>query len=117
MTIQNEKDEKTMPLKALETLAVLIREERRTKSAEPPQGSPYETLAKPTREKKYTESSEKSSVDTKPGTFHIVDMTDQHVGKSLIITGAEPPEKQPIPAEPEGAPRKSIEATEESPEK
>ena len=69
------------------------------------------------REKKSTESREKSSEDTRTHTYHIVDMTDQHVGESLIITGAEPPEKQPITAEPEGAPRKSIAGTEEPPEK
>jgi len=45
-------------------------------------------------EEKATESSEKSSEDTKPDTYHIVDTTDQHVGESLIITGAtKPPEK------------------------
>lgn len=108
-----------MPLKALETLAVLIREKRRTKSAEPPQGSPYETLAKPTREKKPTESSEKSSVDTKPGTFHIVDVTGQHVGESVIITGAtKPPKKSVTPDQIEDAVRNATEnATDKPPEK
>ena len=72
----------------------------------------------PEREKKPTGSPEKSSEDATTHTYHIVDVTDQHVGKSLIITGAEPPEKQPILAEPEGAPRKGIiAATEESPGK
>jgi hypothetical protein len=74
-------------------------------------------LLAPEREKKAADSSEKSSEDTRTHTYHIVDVTDQHVGKSLIITGAEPPEKQPITAEPEGAPRKSIAATEKPPEK
>ena len=78
--------------------------------------SSVEFIGTGTREEA-ADSSEKSSEDTRTHTYHIVDVTDQHVGKSLIITGAEPPEKQPITAEPEGAPRKSIAATEKPPEK
>ena len=52
------------------------------------------------REKKAADSPEKSSEDTRTHTYHIVDMTDQHVGESLIITGAAPPEKQPTTVEP-----------------
>jgi len=42
-------------------------------------------------EEKAAESSEKSSGDTKSDTCYIEDVTDQHVGESLIITGATKP--------------------------
>lgn len=46
------------------------------------------------QEKRRTESSETSSEAMKPPAFHIVDTTEQSIGKSLIITGAKkPPEK------------------------
>ena len=57
-----------MPLEALETLAALIQEKNRTKST----GTSPET----------TDAS------------HIVDITEQYVGKSLIISGAVLPVKQ-----------------------
>jgi hypothetical protein len=60
------------------------------------------------REKKSAGSSEKSSEDTRTHTYHIVDMTDQHVGESLIITGAELPNNQPIAVEPGEAPGTGI---------
>lgn len=75
-------------------------------------------LLGPTPEKKPTESTEGSSEDTKPRTSHIVDITDQYAGKSLIITGAPPPNKSLTPAEREEALRKTMEtATEKPPEK
>jgi hypothetical protein len=46
------------------------------------------------REKKAAESSEKLSGDTKPGKYYIEDVIDQHVGESLIITGAPPNNQQ-----------------------
>jgi hypothetical protein len=49
---------------------------------------------------------------------HIVDTTDQFVGKSLIITGAAVPKKPLTPSEAEEALRKAMEtATEKPPEK
>ena len=59
---------------------------------------PLEVLLKllaPEREKKAAQASEKPSEDGNTGTFHIEDVTDQYVGKSLIITGAAPPNNQP----------------------
>jgi hypothetical protein len=84
------------------------------------QGSiPLEALALlsgPIPEKKPTKYAEASSEDTKPRTSHIVDITDQFLGKSLIITGARPPKK--TPAEREESLRKATEtATEKPPEK
>jgi len=58
---------KPMPLEALETLSAL------------------------TREKNPLDSTETSSASMKGTGSHIVDTTDQFVGKSLIITGATPP--------------------------
>jgi hypothetical protein len=44
-------------------------------------------------EKKPTESTEKSSEIRSPATYHIVDTTEESVGKSIIITGVAPPKK------------------------
>ena len=59
--------------------------------------APLEVLANllaQTREKKPTESAETSSAGMKRTGSHIVDITDQYVGKSLIISEAAPPKKQ-----------------------
>jgi len=81
-----------IPLEALETLSALIQEKKRSKS------------------------SGTSSEETKPGTSHIVDITDQFVGKSLIITGVTPPKKPLTPAEREEALRKAKETATEKPQ-
>jgi hypothetical protein len=92
MTIQNKNDKEAMPLEALETLAALIQDKNRTKST----GTSPETT----------------------DTSHIVDITEQYVGKSLIITGAELPNNQPIVVEPGEAPGTGIiTATEKPPRK
>jgi hypothetical protein len=72
------------------------------------------------REKKSTESAEKSSEDTNPGTYHIVDIADHYMGKSLIITGIStggPTPRKLFGPEGEKAPREDMEtATEKPPE-
>jgi hypothetical protein len=69
-------------------------------------------------EKKPKESTKTPSAAKKRTGSHITDMTDQFVGKSLIITGAAPPKKPLTPAEREEALRKTMEtATEKPPEK
>ena len=71
------------------------------------------------REKKAAASSEKPSENRNRGTFHIEDVTGQHVGESLIITGAtKPPKKSVTPDQTEDAVRNVTEnATDKPPEK
>jgi hypothetical protein len=61
-------------------------------------------------------TTEPLSTDTKLDTNHIVDITDQYVGKSLIITGAARPKKPLTPAEREEALRKAMKTATEKPE-
>jgi hypothetical protein len=58
-----------------------------------------ERLTGPTQEKKSTESNELSSAATKRSGRHIVDITDQFVGKSLIVAGASPKKNSLTPVE------------------
>jgi hypothetical protein len=67
---------------------------------------------------KSAQSTGKLQPNPKNPTFHIVDITDQYVGQSLIITGVAPPKKPLTPAETEEGLRKATEtATEKPPEK
>ena len=68
-----------------------------------------------TRKKKPTESTETSSATTKRTGSHIEGITDQYVGKALIITGVAPPKKLLTPAEGEEALRKGMQTAREKP--
>ena len=51
-----------------------------------------ESLLAGTHAMKHTKSTDASSETTSPSTNHIVDITDQYAGKSLIITGVKKPQ-------------------------
>jgi hypothetical protein len=79
-----------LPLEAVASLSVQTPEQPRTTSTE----TVSEALAKllgPTCDQARTKSIDKLSPNSKNSAFHIVDITDQYVGKSLIITGAKKP--------------------------
>jgi hypothetical protein len=59
--------------------------------------------------KKPTESTEKSSETTSPDTNHIEDVTDQYIGKSMIITRQKPLSLTQLESNPMG--RKNLQAS------